>query len=780
VNRKAALYFAVITVAFFIPLSWGDAFIPAGFLYRTPLWYDPSVPLEQFDLFDSVIAFYPYQALLSQGIEAGEFPFWNPYNFGGHPIAFNGQSGYFYPPRLLLISIFPVWLAHGLSLALHTFVAGFAAWLLGRRIGLSPVGAALFGTTWMLNPYVMSWLEMDHMSTCAALTPLALLAVDKCRRDWSGAAWLGLCMGLLLLSGHLQYVLYAIGTVVITGLLLLGYFGCPKVVWPRLGVAAILTGLVASPMLLPSAYYLSTSQRPTLSLDFLVGIYREFLSSCWTTTIFPEAFGNGNEFAVRRIFGGGEFIYPELCLYFGVITLVLAILAVLSKGLGRWLVLTAILVLLIPSTPLYSVIMLLPGLDRVSSTRSIQVVHFLIALAAGFGVDTLDQKKLRNAASAVASTLFLMGVGWAYRACGRSGEEVLQSLMEDRAIRLPKTEMFLSVQEFQGAALRGFDSVYSWHNSAIWLPLACLFLCVVSIQLSRRPKHCLLILVLVDLFVLGRNLNTHQPHELLFTDNPTTSLLRQCGPERVMGVGSIKPNTLQPLRVADIAGYDSFYPKNTSQYLAYILHGDHVPGRTLPAQVFPMKRYQTPLVDLLGVRYFVAYPGQTLEKKVLVQQAPLPVFENPSRVPRAFLVNQFEIEPDNGPALEMLEEGTVDPRQSVILDREPKLVFGQGDAGQARIVSYGLNEVRVLVDAASPAVLVLTDSYLEGWEVEVDGSPAELLRANVMFRGVVVPQGRHTVRFRFQPIWFRIGLALGVSGLIGILLLLWLGRKRHD
>ncbi len=72
--------------------------------------------------------------------------------------------------------------------------------------------------------------------------------------------------------------------------------------------------------------------------------------------------------------------------------------------------------------------------------------------------------------------------------------------------------------------------------------------------------------------------------------------------------------------------------------------------------------------------------------------------------------------------------------------------------GKARIVSYRNTEVILEADSPDGGWVVLNDLWHPWWFAEVDGRPAELLRANVLFRAVAVPPGRHQVRFQFRPI----------------------------
>ena len=66
-----------------------------------------------------------------------------------------------------------------------------------------------------------------------------------------------------------------------------------------------------------------------------------------------------------------------------------------------------------------------------------------------------------------------------------------------------------------------------------------------------------------------------------------------------------------------------------------------------------------------------------------------------------------------------------------------------------------------------PAAVVLTDAHYPGWEATLDGSPAPLLRANLLFRAVAVPPGEHEIVMRYRPATLRWGFAIALVAVIG-------------
>ena len=169
--------------------------------------------------------------------------------------------------------------------------------------------------------------------------------------------------------------------------------------------------------------------------------------------------------------------------------------------------------------------------------------------------------------------------------------------------------------------------------------------------------------------------------------------------------------------------------------------------------------FRSPLADLLGVRLIVSrYPLERMDKAFdpndftfLGQTKDGYVWENPRALPRvmapgAALIVDIE---------QMLAEGNwpqVDFTRTVLLDGEEAGVPLQGPPGEAKIISYRNTEVVVEATSTQGCYLVLNDIWHSWWNAQVDGAPAPILQANVMFRAVRLGPGTHRVRFSFDPL----------------------------
>jgi hypothetical protein len=153
--------------------------------------------------------------------------------------------------------------------------------------------------------------------------------------------------------------------------------------------------------------------------------------------------------------------------------------------------------------------------------------------------------------------------------------------------------------------------------------------------------------------------------------------------------------------------------------------------------------------------------------------------------PRAFLTHS--VAPSSGPGQAFLAVS-----ESLRLGRSGQTVAVEGWAGgsevgtpgggEERIVwrADGLRNIALSISTRSEAVLVLLDTYAEGWKAHVDGRPTAIYPADVAFRAVAVPAGTHEVTFSYQPASVSAGLVLTLGGwvLVGAFAAFALIRKR--
>ena len=95
--------------------------------------------------------------------------------------------------------------------------------------------------------------------------------------------------------------------------------------------------------------------------------------------------------------------------------------------------------------------------------------------------------------------------------------------------------------------------------------------------------------------------------------------------------------------------------------------------------------------------------------------------------------------------------------------------------GSIKLMSYRPNNLRYNYTlTGGPGVAVFSEIYYDkGWQAYVDGKPAESFRADYLLRAMVLPEGSHTVEWRFEaPNWSSTSKLTLICSLLIILALI--------
>jgi hypothetical protein len=175
--------------------------------------------------------------------------------------------------------------------------------------------------------------------------------------------------------------------------------------------------------------------------------------------------------------------------------------------------------------------------------------------------------------------------------------------------------------------------------------------------------------------------------------------------------------------------------------------------------------YRSLMADMLGLRYIaVKKPVETIDKllqpgdfKLIARTSDAYIYENPRAMPRVILAQNW-LPADFGKLMKDGQWPKFDPARTVLLDEMPSRLLTSRispvslSSPSVVLKKYENSEVEIEVNAPVGGFVVLNDVWHPWWFGAVDGKPAEILRANVLFCAIQTPPGQHTVRFEFRPV----------------------------
>lgn len=712
----------------------------------------------------------------------GELPLWNDTARFGEPFSLSGAP-LMYPPFWVLMLPEPWWWLE-LLCALHCALACAAMYLFLRAMPLQRFTAFLGGGSYGLGWVWMAQLDRLPEAAAAAWVPLALMVSWRTLTSRGRGAylpWLALALAVPFWTGGTTVAwLGALGCAAVFGCNLGLIDSCERRHALRVaGLAAALALPLTAPLWLESAQLAGTRAPPTLEagghlqLAGLLGLGS------------AEAFGGLHGAAgdvVRDLNPNADPI--ELVLYPGAGVLFLLLLGLLRPKRRWfslfWIVTAGIGVLLAMDSPITGWIASWTGLRTGLSGASLWLANLALVLLASFSIENFLDAPLRRRGWTFA-TIGICGAACAAAAILLMAEGAGARLLHRLADHAEVTEIGPAQRAFFAGFVRAAIpasmlaiAFLLWHRFGI-----------------LRFKLVLATTVLGDLVLLAL-FATPRAEGMPGENRYAAAVPHTAGRVLPTGRGMLPPaGNLMAAGLRTVTTDGTSVLDRTARFLnlvdpTLISVGPRARGTALTSAVL----LDHPLVGAAGVDVAVSALPVASESLVPLTTAPagtiaggaLFVATRPQPSPRATM--RFHAVPAQSidQAAQVLGSMLHDPRETVVVERPPEGFTPRrpGTPVRVELIRDSAREVTLDVDVGNGCgYLVLADAFAPGWSAEIDGAATPIYAANLAFRAVAVPEGKHTVRFRYRPWSALLGIPLCLGGIVLVLVSgVWSLRRR--
>lgn len=765
------LLFVVVVLIFFYPFFLqGKIPIPADTIvgmyhpWRDVTWdnYKTGVPFKNFLITDPVRQQYVWRNLAVDEVKKGNLPLWNPYSFSGTPLLAGFQGAPFYPLNILFF-ILPFHLAWGILVVLQPLLAGLFLYAYLRVMNVSKSSSILGALSFSFSGFSIAWLEWNTIGHVATWLPLILLSIEKIFQTISRHAELVsaskrsrtkfgmtndkelIIWSLIFIfslvpqffAGHLQIFFYSF-------LIILAYLIARIISTKKNKLKIILLFVIC---FLLFALITSTQWLPTL--QFILLSARDFDHGSWMKEgwfipwqhliqfIVPDFFGNPATGNYWGIWNYGEFIG-----YIGIIPLILVIYALLFRRdkktffFGGLVFVSLIFALPTPLAKLpYQLQITLISTSQ--PTRLIFITDFALSILAALGLDYF----LKNKTSVI---------------------QIIKVLILNGFIFAFLWLFVLNKLSFLPFVIRPEDLIVAKRNlifpTLLFASSSILLMAFFKIKNSIFKLLfviCFMLFVIFDLFRFGWKFTPFTKDEWIFPATKMINILKEDKENfRVMSLDRriMPPNFSVNYRIQDIAGYDPLYLKNYSQFIAS--YGRNEPDLSPAAfnRIITPTNFESFFTDLLGVKYILSLdPIQSDKLNLVTSEGKTLLYQNMRVFPRAFFAEKAIKVDTSKEIIETMFNLNDDLRRIAVVSDNMGLIPQKISPDEKiKIIEYSNDFVKLDTHSSIPRLLVLTDIYYPSWKVYIDGSKAQLIQVDLIFRGVVIPQGNHIVEFKID------------------------------
>ncbi len=760
-------------------------FYAAAFLILSWPWLSGAVTVP----WDAKAQFQPNVQFLAASLARGESPFWTPNVFAGWPQIADPQSLIFSPLHFALAWFDPApgFRAIDAVTFAYLFIGGIGLMLFFRDRGWHPGGAVIAALIFAFGGSAASRLQHTSEIISLSYVPVVLWLMARTleRASWRCGLAAGVAIALLVIGRD---------QIALIGLYVIAFYAAAwwldgegrrarlRRIFLPLAVCVVTATLIAAIPVVLSALLAAASNRPMVSLEAAGrgSLHPALLLMLAVSDLFGAAdphvafWGPPSPGWRQRMPAAGLFLAQNVGqIYCGILAVILIAGTGLARGLLwareiRFFAVMLGLVLLYALgryTPAFGVMYnVLPGVDLFRRPADATfIIGLLIAIATGYLAHRLLTAPPPHGAPP------------------QPGDSRHGPAPPWRpAVEVALMAIILAIAAAVAVAAGKLDDARLPIETAAAFAAAGLVL----VALTRRfatacPAAMAALLAVFTVFDLAWNNAPDEStglapsrYEALKPDgnDETVALLKArlaatAAPDRrdrveLIGIAYHWPD------VALAQGFDHLFGHNPLRLRDFTRAtgvGDTVatPQQRTFAPLFPS--YRSVMADLCGVRFIATgVPVEQIDRSLqpgdltfIARTKDAYVYENPRALPRVMVVPESQSADFDALFRTGWPDG-IDPRRTVLLEESglmpPHASDAQPAAGTARILRYANTEIDVEAAAPDGGFLVLTDAWHPWWRAEVDGRPARILKADVLFRAVAVRPGVHHVRFEFAPL----------------------------
>lgn len=700
--------------------------------------YEVGVPVKNPILSDTISQFWIWRNWAVDQLKQGRIAIWNPYSLAGYPMSPWFHTILFSPANIFYFLTDKL-TAMGLIVAFQLLAALLFMFLFLFDLTKSRL-ASLFGAiSFSFSAFFIGWLTWGTVSWTAAFLPLILLLTRKLVRG-DGQIKPGYIFGFILslvcsfLGGHPQTFFYVLLVLLINVVSLSREKGVKNKQISLIVILSALCPLLVLPAILPSIPIIRASIR---NLEgYISEVNYGFLSPIKLVVILfaPNFFGNP---ATGNYWGGG-FNFQEYLGWFGTSALLLAIFSFWAyffrdqekskrSDYSTSLSIFLLGILLSLKYPLGFLIykLRIPLLSTSSASRALFLSIFGGATLAAFAIKNLLEGNVSFKALRNTFYSFLILVGGI-------GGAIIFSRFLALYLSLPEERIYLTdfIKNLK-VAIRNFVlPVFSATGA-----MAILFLVYLFRKKRFFPRFFvafLLFLIMLEGFYFGWRYTPFVKRDFYFSETPIIKFLKgKYQSEKDFfrierENGEILPaNMWLAYGFYSASGYEPVYPRS---YADFLIESKVLGGYS---RYLDLSRAES-VLDNLGIKYFL----------VLKRDEEGRVSEN-GKIPYWINKENWRV---------VFEDKSVVALENKSF-RPPYLVVDSGGnqlEAKISLLEKGDDFWKFQVEAKEGGLFILKENYFPGWKVKVDEKGEEIRVIDGTFKGVVIPPGRHQIKFWYS------------------------------